>query len=626
MYPKILDWQDRPINFRPNIAQRITLDIWAECERNRVAISEQALKARQLGKSTITELAVAHRVQFWPHTHAVVASSDPDKSELMVKMLEFALDSQPCFMVPMITGYSKGERIEFGRQNCTLSIQHGSQLTGIARGTTPTVAHLSECVDFQNPEKLIDAALLRAMHESPFMFLVLESTGAGRHNWWHRTWEYSKAHWKDGMSRLRPTFMPWYIGTDLYPTEAWIRARPVPKNWKPEDLTIKHAEKAADYVANNQLLRKYLGDGWRMPIEQQWFWEVTRLEYKDKGILSEFYSELTADDSESFQTSVISVFDADIIAAYREQTQRPRGAFKLKGPSSMIHPRHWPQKSEIISTLPVIPIDQDYQLVPVRFDDQNVDDPIGKILIFEWPEDEEEYGLGFDASHGLGQDRSALEALRKGNMRRNDAQVAEFVSDALNASEMVPYTHALGKIYSRRFHGAQRQCKMVIEMQAGGNLAQLELRKMGWRNFHRWLRAYDQKVLTRSRSQTLGWATNQWSRDHLIVTLMTYVRSDWIHLTSKWFIEEMADLESDENTQKIKAQHGAYDDRIMALGMVLFSLHDVELRAGQQMISRERVADADPEYVKWSPGWQGKDLPGRSPVLDYDEIIERANY
>ena len=627
-YAFIQDWRDRPVRFVPNIAQQIKLDIWAECERRGQAVSEMNLKARQLGVSTLVELAVSHRVQFWPYTRAIVASSDPDKSELMVKMLEFAMQMQPAFLVPPITGYAKGERIEFGRQNCTLSIQHGSQLTGIARGFTPTVAHLSEVADFEKPGDLIDASLLRCMHPSPWMFLVLESTGKGRHNWWHNRWEASKSLWTEGKSRFQPIFLPWYVGTDIYPTKADLVARPVPKDWKPEDLTLKHAERAADYVSKNDLLRKYLGDDWRMPIEQMWFWEITRLEYKKNNELSKFYSELCADDTESFQQNVISVFDADLISAYREASKPPIGAFKLKGPASMIHPRHWPQASEIDHSLPTIPIDEDFTLYPVRFRDISTEDPTGKVLIFEWPEDEEDYGLGLDCAGGVGLDNSAIQMLRKGNMQRNDTQVCEFVSPHLNASEMVPYCHAIGKMYSRKVHGTKRQCKMVIEIQAGGNLAQLELRKMGWTRFHHWLRAYDSKVLSRARSNTLGWATNQWSRNQLIVTLMTYLRSGWLNINSPWFVDEMADLEADETSQKIKAQHGAHDDRIMALGMVLFSLHDLEIRANQPTVSRIRVDGAIPEYAKYDPGWQGREAPNsESPVYQqstHGKIVESA--
>lgn len=609
-YSWLLDWQERPSHFTPNVAQEIKLDLWAEAERAGHAICEMSLKARQLGVSTLCELVVAHRVQFYPYVNAVVSSSDPRKSELMARMLEFCLNKQPAFMVPIMTGYSKGEQIEYGRKGTVLTIQHGSQQTGIARGTTPTIAHLSEVADYQHPGDLIDASLLRAMHESKRMFLVLESTGKGRHNWWHNTWEFAKANWQGGRSRLRPQFLPWYVGTDIYPTPVWLAAHPIPVGYVPSDEAIKHSERAADYVRGNPVLSRYLGQDWRMPLRQQWFWEVTRDEYKAKKMLHVFYAEMTSDDMESFQSTAISVFDADLIGQYREAVQKPLGVFKLVGPPAEIHPRHWPTKAETVHDMPVIPIDDIYKLVPVKWTCGAGDDPLGKVLIWNFPEPGFDYGLGFDSSNGVGLDRSVIEILRCGTSKHCDLQVAEFASPLLNAAEMVPFCHALGKFYTPKMRGnnVKLQTKMVIEIQTGGNITQLELRKRGWRRFHRWLRGYDQRVLKANRSNTLGWSTNQWSRGQLITKLMEYLRQGSININSAWFVDEMADLEADEITQKIAAQSGAFDDRIMALGMVLFSLHDLEIKLGAPTVASKMLVTAQhTDWPVYDPGVQGRE-------------------
>ena len=89
-YAYIRDWTDRPVLFKPNIAQEIKLDIWAMLEGAGHAVSEMDLKARQLGVTTLTELAVAHRVQFYPYVNAVVGSADPEKS-LGIELRELIL-------------------------------------------------------------------------------------------------------------------------------------------------------------------------------------------------------------------------------------------------------------------------------------------------------------------------------------------------------------------------------------------------------------------------------------------------------------------------------------------------------------------------------------------------------
>lgn len=644
-YAKILGWEGRLISFAPLIAQEITLDVWSEAERAQLAIAEQALKARQLGKTVLAELNVGWRVQYHPHTIAIVASANPSDSAYMVEIVERAWRYKPWFLMPKITAYAKGEHIEFGEMDSSLTVQHGAKITGIARGRNPTVFHGSEMAEWLNPEELVDASLIPALHESPFMWLLLEGTGKRRHDWWHRKWEFSKANWRLGRSLLRPTFLPWYIGRDIYPTETWLRSRlshveratdsATPKDWKPEPLTVAHAERAQDYVSKNDLLRKYLGDDWRMPREQMWFWELTRNEYKANRALGKFYAEYASDDTEAFQAQAASIIDPDLICFYREHTKQPVGVFGLTGPASLIHPRLQPHKREINPNLPPLRIDQDFTLVPLLFSGTSEECAIGKLFIWEFPEPEEEYGLGVDVGMGIGGDNSAIEGIRKGTMHRADAQVCEFASPWLNAKDLVPFCYAIGRFYSTRRSGSVRQARIVVEIEGGGNITQVDLRlKYGWRNFHTWMRAYDQVNLDRSRSRQIGWSTNRWSRPQLLVTFMDYLRNLWFQVNSPWLCEEMAELEADENTQKIMAVAGAKDDRVMGSAMVLFSLHDLEIWKREQ--ARPAMADQptdEPEASPiWRPGLQGSDrrvlgpavrrtlLVGGSP--DYPEEFE----
>ncbi len=245
-YAYIRNWGGKLQLFSPNIAQKIAKQIWSDTENQDKAICMLQLKARQLGFSTLCELAVAHRTQFYPNVNGVVASADPEKSDKMSEMIDLVYDQQPPWMLGSLRRV--GKEIEFSAIKSAISIQHGSQFNGIARGTTPNIGHISELADFIDPEELIDASLLRAMHETPELFLMLESTAAGRHDWFHRTWEYSIANYHLGRSRLQPCFLPWFVGSDIYPTTAWLRARPIPDNWQPYESTLAHAERAISYV------------------------------------------------------------------------------------------------------------------------------------------------------------------------------------------------------------------------------------------------------------------------------------------------------------------------------------------------------------------------------------------
>jgi hypothetical protein len=89
--------------------------------------------------------------------------------------------------------------------------------------------------------------------------------------------------------------------------------------------------------------------------------------------------------------------------------------------------------------------------------------------------------------------------------------------------------------------------------------------------------------------------------------LIDAITNGWLDINSTWFIDEMADLELDLEKQKMMAASGAFDDRIMAMAMVLFSLHDMETRNRDNWVTRERQErrSLNPTYAKFHPGSQG---------------------
>jgi hypothetical protein len=614
-YARIRDWAGKIVTFSPNIAQRIVMDIWADNENQDRAIAMQQNKARQLGVSTLSELAVAHRAQFYPNVNGVIASADPDKTKKMSEMVRLCYDGQPPWLIGQLRSVIGA--IDFPLLKSSISLQAGSQFTGIARGTTPNVAHISELVDFIDPEELIDASLLRAMHETPEMFLMLESTSAGRHNWWHRLWEYSIQNWSLGRSKLRPNFFPWFIGRDIYPTPAWLRARPIPADWRPFDVTLAHAERAAEYVHNTPLLAKYLGSNWRMPREQMWFYEVEREEHRAKKELNKFLSEMPASAQESFQSTNISAFDTDTVESYRSEARLPLGIYGIQGTRAEIPQRLLPSE-RLWENKPAIPVkakwsenqrSYEFKLIPLAMEGYpNTIDWTNKLFVWEMPEEGEVYGLGIDTGDGVGQDRSVINVLRKGNLMRNDRLVASWASPYVNSYDLWPIAMAIGTFYSVKRDDHLLQPKAVIETNKNGEAVQLELKKRGWTRFHIWQR-YDRKKLSEAHSQIIGWRTVSWSRTLVMDLLLKYIRDGWIEIDDPFFIDEMADLERDENRQSLKAMYGAFDDRIMALGIVLVSLHFTEVRGQEKAAAIERVGrqSGEKEYPKYHPGFQGKD-------------------
>lgn len=601
---------DQVVQFSPWISQRIYLDTIAEMEEKGLAIMLIVLKARQLGLSRITSMLILHRAIFFPNVNAVIASSTPDKTRLLADMLDYVFDRLPFWLIPELTARREGEFIEFGKADTGITLQHGSQMSGIARGTTPTVGHLSELAEFDNPKSIVDASLLRAMHDSPRTFLVLEGTAEGQHNWWHKKWMSSKELWPQNKSRLRPLFLPWFCGTDLYPTAAWLLAHPVPDSYQPEPFVIDHARRSAEFVRSNSLLDKYLASGtgtWTMPLSQQWFYEVERGQASKEGRLNEFLQEMPASDDEAFQSTNISIFDVDTLTAHRDRTLPPIDitdpqsrpcVYGLSGPEDLIPARCQPHYTQLDRNKKPVEIlcnwstsyPQRFTLQPLKWDGYSSD--IGKDQIYFWeqPMPGELYAAGVDTGFGIQKDNTALEFIRKGSIYAPAAQVCEFVSGKLNALDASPFVLALATYYSvpdgtrtweeeiqdgQTGAGGRRQCRVAIECKGNGEQAQLRMRFFGWHNFHPWKRIDDRK-LDPSQYNKIGVHTNSWFRDAMMEYMLKMLRDMELEIRSPFFVQEMQSLEMKEMNQVIKAAGGAHDDRFMSLGFAIVTLYQWE--------------------------------------------------
>lgn len=285
--------------FNPNLAQKIIVDIWGESEANFWAIMMFHIKARQLGVTTLKELAIAHRNQFLSNLNSLVASNDPDKTRKMAAKMKFCWDMQPCWMIGeyKITN-SKEQWATFPEQNNVIVAQHGTAKSGMARSDTPNIFHISEMSDFLDPEEDIEASLLNAVHEHPTTFGTLETTSKASNRkaskWVKDKWKFCIQNYHKGKSRIRPVFLPYFVGEDVWPTKTWCRQF-LPKNpekYKFKPLTLEHIRNCQQYTQNTSYLRKHLGRNWKLSFQQAYWWEFTRDEAEQRDKLYKFYEEL----------------------------------------------------------------------------------------------------------------------------------------------------------------------------------------------------------------------------------------------------------------------------------------------------------------------------------------------
>jgi hypothetical protein len=604
---KLTDETEHIILFQPNIPQQIVKDIWAETEEKFHAIMMLQLKARQGGISTLNELAIAHRVQFYTRINALVASSDPDKTKKMAGMMELCWELQPFWLVPEYKILSSKEVwAVFSETKSSVTCQHGTAMSGIARGETPDVAHLSELPDFRNAVEDVDAALLNAVHENPSTFIVLESTAKGKTGqgeWWYEKWKFAKKWFPLNKTRLRPVFLPWYTFTDVWPTKTWCNQF-LPSNlseWKPKEITLAHAKKCSEYVSQTGLLRKYLGINYKVPLHQLYWWEFTRQEFEESGQLHKFLEEMPATDEEAFQRSgrgIISIEQAEFLrnnARPLAQYYGKPAVFAIVGDG--ISPEDEPLVDELDTTRPYITIKAEwdnednpktYRLLPLKHDPDLWNN---RLFIWEFPKFNEvlnEYSTGVDGAEGLEGlgDNSVIEVCRKMTFATPAEQIAEFTSCTLSTIELLPFCLAIGTLYSSMSESSINQCRQAIETKFGGHGLQHQLRLAGWANFHTWHGAY--QSLKRKTTNTIGWDTNAWTRPLLITQGIRAIKDGAFRINSPFLIEELTNLQKDSDSQRIEAKGKEHDDRAIAGLISFFTLHDWELYLMQQGDQRIR--------------------------------------
>lgn len=605
---KLTDDVESIILFSPNIPQRIMIDIWGDIEEQFHAIMLMYLKARQGGISTANELAIAHRVQFYERVNALVASSDPDKTKKMAGMMQLCWELQPFWLMPAYSIATSKEVWAIFENKSSVTCQHGTAMSGIARGETPDVAHISELPDFRNPIEDVDAALLNAVHENPSTFIVLESTAKGKTGqgeWWYDKWNFAKKWYPRNKTRLRPIFFPWFTFSDVWPTKTWCHQF-LPKNldeWQPKEITKAHAQKCAESVSSDPILRKYLGRNWTLPQHQQYWWEFTRQEYEENGQLHKFLEEMPATAEEAFQRSGRGVFSLEQIEWLRNHA-KPLARWKCPTPyictdSDCIHravfgiigdgisPEDEPSIQEIDQTRPYITVKVDwdfdstpkiYRLLPLIHDPDLWNN---RLFIYQYPSQissEEEIATGIDGAEGLeGRgDNSVIEVIKKMTLFSPAEQIAEFASMSLSTAELLPFALAIGTFYSNATKTDVTQCKQVIETNFGGGAGlQHQMRLAGWANFHRWEGAY-QNIKRRSTSQ-IGWETNSWTRILLTTQVVKAIKDGAFRIHSPHLIEELSNLQKDSDNERVESKGNEHDDRAFAGFFAFFSLHAWEL-------------------------------------------------
>lgn len=583
--------------FRRRASQEMLLELWAERNETQLAIEDQCLKARQQGISTEVELAITHLVNFGIGVKAAIASYDGDACERMGGMMQLAYNEMPSWMRANPTSDRAGSLMAFAGNNTRLTLYSGKKAAGIARGDTPSVIHISEVSIFPHADEVIENSLFNAVHPTPQTFMFLESTGNGNTNWWAKTWYSGRDHWASGGARLRPIFFPWYLASDIFPTETWRREHPVSAGWQPLVETQRMMVRAASYVHQTPLLRRFLGDDWRMPDWQAYFWEVKLLEYRRKDNENGWYQEMPMDDIEALRPEKELYFN---IAETEKQDQMRSSYSCWSIVGEQIAERFYPDPLEIDYDRERFQIQYDghihdmkgrqnktfeWEFIPLKQPKEKgveLFNANNKLLVFAWPEEGYDYGIGVDNSGGTKQDNSVIAVIGK-SLRGNepDFVAAIFVSNTINPANMHTYGLAIASLY--RVDGMPYGEPLVaIEQVYGmGDVMQVQMLGMGYRRMYRFSRLDGKNPnADKKRSKKMGWYTFEWSRSFMLSLYKNAVENHWLRLNDPFLIkQEIPSFQADQTEggkTKFEHEQGKHDDRIFATGIAFAILNDTE--------------------------------------------------
>jgi len=230
------------------------------------------LKARQQGISTYCAARVFWKTFFTPYTRSVVMAHDSATSDALFNMSRNIIDNMNN---PPKLQKSNAKEILFEENKSGYRLYTaGAKEAG--RGTTPTIAHLSEVAFWQFDEQIL-AGLFQGISQEQGTEVILESTANGASGEFYRLFQGAMR----GENEYIPIFLPWFI-TKEYRRKA------------PEDMELSEEEW--------ELLEKFELDN------DQLYWR--RLKIAESGE-RKFKQEYPSTPEEAFLVTGNSVFDQE---------------------------------------------------------------------------------------------------------------------------------------------------------------------------------------------------------------------------------------------------------------------------------------------------------------------------
>ena len=294
------------VPFKFNRAQQIITEQLNEQLEKTGKVRAIILKARQQGISTYCAGRVFWKSYFTPHTRSVVMAHDSATSDALFNMSKNLIKNMSGELTPEEQRSNAKEIIISSPVMPSDAVASyrlytaGSPEAG--RGTTPTIAHLSEVAFWQHDEKIL-AGLFQGISQAAGTEVILESTANGAQGEFYRLWRGAVA----GENEYLPIFLPWFLTPEYRRTA-------------PEGIELD--------IEEEKLQEKYDLD------LDQLYWR--RLKIAEGGELK-FKQEYPASADEAFIVSGSNVFNVEKLDALIPQPHMRRSEWC---PSSKMFDEH----------------------------------------------------------------------------------------------------------------------------------------------------------------------------------------------------------------------------------------------------------------------------------------------
>lgn len=466
------------------------------------------LKARQLGFSTAIDIYLLDEALFNKNLKCgIIAQDQKAAGEIYRTKIEIPFDNLPAWLKATF----KIESRRGGASGGYILFKHGSSIqvaTSFRSGTVQRL-HVSElgkiCAKYPEKAKEVRTGTLNAIHPGCIAFIESTAEGVGGD-----FYEMSINSLELANANAELSQMDW-----KFHFFAWWQDPKYKAQVSAAGLILSSAQ-SEYFAAIEQAMNMVLTDE-----QKQWY---VNKEREQKG---EMKQEFPSTPLEAFLTSGRRVFDA---------------IDTLNATGDCIAPLLVYEMDPVTGTKTKV-------RKPERMDQQGVTSLESKLLVWELPDDDEDYVIGADIAEGLEHgDRSSLDVINK----KTGEQVAHWFGH-LDTDRFARLMAHIGKFYNIAYIGPERN-----------NHGHAVLNTL--KTIYPVRRIYSEEYLDKINDEEkdkLGWLTTRYSKPVLTEGLKTLFRNNQSGIRWIGTINEATTYVYEANGS-MNAQTGCYDDQLMS--------------------------------------------------------------